>query len=111
MSDIEKLIDGWRKSVKEYAEAKAKADYLKEFRKSQKAILINDASTKGFKTAQEREAYAYSHQDYITLLDGLKAATEVSEELRWRMEIARARVEVWRTKCANNRKEQQMYGA
>lgn len=109
--DIEQLISEWRGSVKAYASAKANMEYLREFRKSKKAILIGEAERKGLKTGQERESYAYSHNEYVSLLDALKIAIEQSEELRWRMTIAQERVNIWRTKQANGRKEQGHYGA
>ena len=108
---IEKLIHQWRSNIPEYAKAKADADYLKEFRKSKKAILMVEAETKGLKTGQEREAYAYSHKEYLELLDAYRIAVETSESLRWRINIAEKRVDIWRTKSANERKEQAMYGA
>jgi len=108
---IEKLIHQWRSNIPAYAKAKADADYLKEFRKSKKAILMVEAETKGLKTGQEREAYAYSHKEYLELLDAYRIAVETSESLRWRINIAEKRVDIWRTKSANGRKEQSMYGA
>jgi hypothetical protein len=109
--NIEKLINDWRNSVDDYAKAKAEAEYLKEFRKSKKALLMVEAEQKGLKTGQERESYAYSHQEYTELLEGLKQAIEQSESLRWRMTIAEKRVAVWQTENANNRKEMKHYGA
>ena len=109
--NIEKLINDWRNSVDDYAKAKAEAEYLKEFRKSKKALLMVEAEQIGLKTGQERESYAYSHQEYTELLEGLKQAIEQSESLRWRMTIAEKRVEVWRSQNANNRKEANHYGA
>lgn len=50
-----------------------------------------------------REQYAYSHDEYLALLDGLKAAVEVEEKLKWDLIAAQARIEVWRTEQANNR--------
>ena len=47
MSDIEKLISDWRNSVDDYSKAKSQAEYLKEFRKSQKAILMQQAQSEG----------------------------------------------------------------
>lgn len=108
---IEKLINDWRACVEQYAKAKAAAEYLKEYRKSKKAMLIAEAEQNGLKTGQERESYAYAHAEYVELLQGLREAIEQSESLRWRMNIAQDRVKVWQTKCANNRKEQGMYGA
>lgn len=108
--DIEKLISEWRDSVKAYAKAKADTEYLREFRKSKKAILIGRADEEGLKTGQERESYAYAHDEYTELLTALRIAIEASEELRWRMTIAQERVNIWRTKQANGRKEQGHYG-
>lgn len=112
MSDtIEKLIHEWRLGVSDYAKAKADTVYLTEYRKSLKAIKMAEAQEKGLKTGQERESYAYAHEEYITLLKGLREATEKSEELRYRMRIAEERIGIWRTKQASSRKEQGHYGA
>lgn len=107
---IEKLIHDWRASVSEYAKARADMIYLTEFRKSKKAILMNQAQADGVKTGQERESYAYAHEDYLALLVGLRDATEKSEELRYRMKIAEERVGIWRTKQASSRREKEHYG-
>jgi len=111
MEDIEKLIHAWREHVSEYASAKAETVYLSEFRKSKKAILMVEAQAGGIKTGQEREAYAYSHPEYLELLQGLRASTEKSEELKYRMIIAERRCDIWRTKQASGRKEKAHYGA
>ena len=112
MSDqIEKLIHEWRLGVDEYAKANAEKNYLTEFRKSKKAILMAKAQEQGVKTGQERATYAYSHPEYLELLIGLREATEKSEGLRYRMKIAEERIGIWRTKQASSRKEQGHYGA
>lgn len=111
MSDIEKLINDWRNSVKDYAKAKSDTVYLTEYRKSLKAIKMAEAQERGLKTGQERESYAYAHAEYLELLAGLREATEKSEELRYRMKIAEERIGIWRTKQASSRREQGHYGA
>jgi hypothetical protein len=83
-----------------YAKAKAERVYLEQFRKTKKALLMKEHAALPL-AAQEREAYA--HPDYLELLDGLKAATEIEEALRWQMVAAEARIEVWRTQEASNR--------
>lgn len=86
----------------EYAKAKAQRVYLEEFRKSKKALLMKLAMGKyEAVSAQEREAYA--HPEYQELLKGLQAAIEIEEELRWKLEAARLRVEVYRTEEASAR--------
>ena len=86
-----------------YAKAKADRIYLEEFRKSKKSILMKEAMVKGFEavTAQEREAYA--HPEYLALLEGLEAAVAIEEKLKWGMEAARMRIDIWRTEEASNR--------
>jgi hypothetical protein len=84
-----------------FAQAKAERVYLEEFRKSKKAILMAES---GAKTAAEREQFAYAHPEYQTLLDGLRVAVEREEDMRWRLVAAQARVEIWRTESANNRR-------
>jgi len=108
---IETLIHEWRQSIKENAKAKSDAEYLREFRKSKKAILMQEAQSKGIKTGQERESYAYAHDEYIELLEGLRVAVEKAESFRCRMILAEKRVNIWQTKQASARKEQSMYGA
>lgn len=106
---IEKLIHEWRSNIPAYAKAKSDAEYLKEFRKSKKAMLMVEAEVKGYKTGQEREAFAYSHPEYLELLEAYRVAVEASESLKWRITVAERRVDIWRTKSANGRKEQSMY--
>jgi len=108
--NIEKLIHDWRQSVEEYAKASADKEYLYHYRKSKIAILMAEAAQKGHSAANAQEAYARRHEDYIAVLDGYRAAVEKYEELRYRMKIAETRVEVWRTKQANLRRESNMYG-
>ena len=85
-----------------FAQAKAQRVYLEEFRKSKKALLMSQSTAKA---ANEREQYAYSHEDYMALLGGIKAAIEVEEELRWKLEAARIRVDIWRSQEASNRNQ------
>ena len=100
MSEPHKAIDYILKHAEQFAQAKANRVYLEEFRKSKKALLMQQSSeTTG--VAQERDAYA--HPEYLAVLDGLKAAVEVEEKLRWDLIAAQARVEVWRSEEASNR--------
>jgi hypothetical protein len=88
------------KNGKQYAKAKAERIYLEEYRKSLKAILMK-RSLETAVNAQEREAY--SDQEYLELLKGLRAAIEIEEEIRWGLIAAQARIEVYRTQSANDR--------
>ena len=108
--NVEQLFHEWRKLVDEAAKSKADVVYLTEFRKSKKAILMQEAQVNGLKTGQERESYAYAHDEYLILLDSLRAATETNEKCRWRMKIAEERIGIYRTHEASKRKEFSNYG-
>lgn len=102
MTDPNEAVDYIFKNGKKFARAKSERIYLEEYRKSLKAILMK-RSVENAIGAQERDAYA--HEEYLTLLQGLKAAVEVEEELRWALIAAQARVEIWRSQEATNRVE------
>ena len=99
-TDPNKAVDFLIANAEKFAKAKADRVYLEEFRKSKKALLMNACTEKA---ANAREQYAYSHPEYIALLDGLKAAVEVEEQLRWAQIAAQLRVEIWRSEQATNR--------
>ena len=98
--DPHEAINYMIKNAKAYAQAKANVTYLEQYRKSKKAILF--ASAMG-NTIADKESYAYSHPEYLELLEGLKAAVEEAERLRWMLVAAQARIDVYRTQEASNR--------
>ena len=100
--DPNRVVDYILANAGKFAAAKSERVYLEEFRKSKKAILMGQSPAK---SAVEREQYAYSHEDYLGLLGGLKAAIEIEEKLRWDLIGAQARIEIWRTQSANNRSQ------
>lgn len=100
LRDPNKAVDYIIQNAPKFAQARADRIYLEEFRKSKKALLMK-ASPETSAVAQERDAYA--HADYIKLLNGLRAAVETEETLRWNLVAAQARVEIWRTQEASNR--------
>lgn len=99
MSDveIERALHFLKIKSDEYSKAKAQAEYLKEFRKCKKALLINQAEKEGRKTQQERESYAYSHDEYIEVLEGIKVSQEVAEKLRMMVKAAELQIDIWKT--------------
>jgi hypothetical protein len=76
--------------------------YLEEFRKSRKAQLMSQAGTE---VLGKQETYAYAHQDYIDILEGIRQAVETEEKYRWLMTAAQARISVWQTEQYNARLE------
>ena len=57
-------------------------------------------------TAQEREAYA--DKEYVQLLQGLSAAVEDEETLRWKLEAAKLRIEVFKIESFMNRQQDKL---
>jgi len=100
--DPQRAVDFLIEHSRQYAQAKADRVHLEHFRKSKKALLMSACPEKA---VTAREQYAYSHPDYIALLEGLREAVRVEEALRWRLTAAQLRVEVWRTQEASARAE------
>jgi hypothetical protein len=99
-TDANDAIDFIYKNATPFAQAKATRVYLEEYRKSKKAILMQQ-SAETSAVAQERDAYA--HSSYLELLDGIRAAVEIEETLRWQMVAAQARIDVWRSEESSSR--------
>ena len=85
-----------------YAKAKADRMYLEEFRKSRRSQLMAQAGTE---VLGKQETYAYAHQDYIEILEGIRQAVETEEKYRWLMTAAQAKISVWQTTQFNARME------
>lgn len=95
-------VDFILRNAGDYSKAKAQRVYLEEFRKTKKALLMKDAMVK-YEAANAQEREAYAHPEYQALLEGLQAAIEVEEELKWKLEAARMRVDIWRSEEASAR--------
>ena len=100
MSNPERAIEYILKHSKEYAQAKANRCYIEMFCKSKKALLMGQS---GETAVNAQERYAYSHNEYIELLAGYKAAIEIEEQLKWNLTAAQLRIDVWRSTEATNR--------
>lgn len=102
MSDVAELnifkaLDFIRDQAPAYAKAKADRVYLEEYRKTKKAILMQEAERAGHKSAVTQEREAYAAQSYAEHLIALSAAVEEEERLRWLIVAAQARIEAWRS--------------
>jgi hypothetical protein len=91
-------------NASKYAQAKATRVQLEEYRKSKKAILGNlEEGSLGAK-----EMFAYAHPEYIQLLMDIKQAIAEEEELKYKLEAAKLRVEVWKTEEYTKRVEMKL---
>ena len=97
--DAEAAVEYIKINAKHLAKAKSDRIYLEQFRKTKKALLMNE--TEG--SDKTREAYAYAHPEYKEVLDGLREAVRQEESIKWKMVAAQQKIEVWRTQQANNR--------
>jgi hypothetical protein len=103
MENPNKVVEFLLKNAGKYAKAKAERIYLDEFRRSKRALLMQDAELHGYDTSASQERQAYSHPEYIELLVGLKEAVEVEEKLRWQLIAAQMKIDIWRSQEASNR--------
>jgi hypothetical protein len=103
--DPHKAIDYIIHNASRYAQAKANRIFIEEFRKSKKALLMKDALARGYEAVNAQEREAYSDPEYLEVLKGIKDATAEEEELRWKLEAAKMRVDVWRTEQATARSQ------
>jgi hypothetical protein len=89
-----RALDFIRDNSEKYAIAKANVVYMTEYRKTIKAMLMNESTAK---TQTEKESYAYADKRYIAHLEAMRLAVEEAEKLRWLMIGAEAKIEVWRS--------------
>ena len=94
-----------RDNAPAYAKAKAERIYLEEFRKTRKALLMQQGQAKGINASNAQETYAYAHPEYVEHLEALRTAVETEEKFRWLFVAAEAKIEAWRTIQANQRLE------
>ena len=105
--DAQRAIDFLRDNAPKFAQAKAERTYIENALKSKKAILMADADASSLGA---QEMYAYAHPDYMQLLQGLKAAVAIEEEMIWMMKAAQLRFEHWKTQQFNQRVEARALG-
>ena len=90
----------------ELSTAEANRTYLIEFRKSKKAMLMVECeSNDPTASIAKQERYAYSHPEYLELIEGLRVATEHSARLKHEISVWQMRFETWRTQQATIRAE------
>jgi glycerol-3-phosphate cytidylyltransferase-like family protein len=97
-------IDFILKNASKYAQAKATRVQLEEYRKSKKAILASQEEG----SLGAKEMYAYAHPEYVALLMDIKQAIMEEEELKYKLEAAKLRVEVWKTEEYTKRVEMKL---
>ena len=102
--DPTKAIDFIARESKNYAQAYSDANHLERFLKTIKSQLMNEESG----TLGTKEAYAYSHPKYIEMLDALKTAENQREHLKYMLDAAKLKIEVWRVMEYTKRTEMKL---
>lgn len=100
--DPNKAINFIIENAPKYAEAKSQRVYLENFLKVKKAQLMQDCKNEPVSRA---ESYALAHPDYLIIVNGIKIAMLDEEKLKYFLEAARLRAEIWRTTEASNRNQ------
>lgn len=97
---VEEAVDYLRDSAINAANATADRVYLTEYRKTKKAMLRADYRVSHHKATEGQcDDYAYSHPDYIEVLNGLREATALETKLRFLREAAEAKISAYQTQC------------
>jgi len=99
--EAEASVNYLKKSAREYAEAKANSDYLKDYSKS---ILEVIAADSGESSATAKKSYALRNVVFIEYLSEAKEAVQTFERLKAMMVAAQAQIDVYRTQQANRRR-------
>jgi hypothetical protein len=99
-TDVETAFDWLRENASAAAKAKAERVYVTEYRKSLKAIIMQEHGNSAV-NAQERDAYADPR--YIEHLQAIKQAVFEDERISFLREAALAKVDAWRSWSANER--------
>ena len=97
-----RCIEYIRDKAPEFAKAKAERTYIENALKTVKARQMAESDKK---TLGDREIDAYMSIEYETMLKGLREAVAIEEEIKWRMESAKLKFELWKTEQFNNRVE------
>lgn len=99
--DPQKAIEYIIVNSPKYAQAKADRVFIENNLRVVKARLMNQEEG----TLGAKEAFAYAHMDYEVQLKGLKDAVEKEEHLKYMLEAAKLRVEIWKVNEYTKRTE------
>jgi hypothetical protein len=108
--EIEQAVEWLRANARKAAQARAERIYVEQYRKTIKAQLMVELLERDPKeTIAAQERFAYSHPNYVQHLSALRAAVEEDEKMQWLRAAAEAKIEAWRSQCANQRVEGKAY--
>jgi hypothetical protein len=103
--DPHRAIEYIQRNAGTYAQAKANRIYIENYLKTVKARLMGESDEKAIGS---KEMYAYASPSYVEQLEGLKAAIEIEETLRYMLDAAKMKIEIFKVECYNQRTEMKM---
>lgn len=101
--DGQKAVDFIIENSDKFAEAHSNRVYLENMTKVIRSRLMQDCKNE---SATRAEAYALAHPDYLVNIEGIKSAMYQEDRLRWLLEAAKLRAELYRTMEASRRNEE-----
>lgn len=104
--EIEDAVEWLRSNAREAAQARANRLYLEQYIKTVLARVKGRMSATSNAAAEDM---ARIDAEYLTALDGYRAAIESDERFRFLREAASAKLEAWRSQQANLRAEGKAY--
>lgn len=99
--DPQKAVEYIILNSAKYAASKADRVFIENNLRVVKARLMNQEEG----TLGAKEAYAYSSPEYEAQVLGLRQAVEAEEHMRYMLEAAKLRVEIWKTNEFTKRTE------
>lgn len=100
ISEAERANDFIRDNAGKYAATVANRENLDEFLKVTEARLMNEIDG----PEHTKKAHARSHKDYLDILKGRQAAREEEIKLRYWLQAAQNKYEMWRSWNSANKK-------
>lgn len=98
---VEAAVDYLRDNARKVAVAKGQSQYMDDFTKVVRAKIMRENPDKPLGV---QEAIANSDQRFDSHIKAKATSIEEYEYLRWMMEAAQAKISVYQTQSANNRK-------
>jgi len=103
--DPTRAIEYIQKNAEVFSEAKSERVRIEAYLKYLKASLMNKSESNSLGA---KETYAYSHPEYLEQINGLKVAVEAEERMKYMLEAAKMKVEVWKTQEYTKRVEMKL---
>ena len=100
--EIEDALQKIEETAPQYATAKAESFQAQEWKKTQRSLLYSQAVGK---TVADKEHWVAIQSAVRLANEGIAAAIQNEERLRWELKQAELRIEIWRTQQASARLE------